>query len=142
MSEANGERVRPITEIDPLKLDEEWINQPKKVEKYARRLTEAKFDLAEAKAQLDATAAELAFKIRSKPTRYGMDKVTDQKVKDAIILQDEYQEALRNYNGLRKTVDLLEGIMTALEHRKKALENLVYLHGQSYFSAPVERRKR
>jgi hypothetical protein len=30
--------------------------------------------------------------------------------------------------------------VAALDHRKKALENLVYLHGQSYFSAPTAPR--
>jgi hypothetical protein len=37
-------------------------------------------------------------------------------------------------------VNKVEAVVTALDHRKKALENLVYLHGQSYFSAPTAPR--
>ena len=33
-------------------------------------------------------------------------------------------------------VDVLQVVVDALDHRKKALENLVTLHGMSYFASP------
>ena len=54
----------------------------------------------------------------------------------AIILAEEYQYAQKLVFIAKHRVDVLSGAVTALDHRKKALENLVDLHGRNYFSTP------
>lgn len=133
MAEKQEKDRKPITLIDKHNLDEEWVGQPKKVEKYALALAEAQFDLNELDAELDVVKAELGFAIRQNPGNYKLTKVTDESVKSTILLQTRHKEALAAVNEAQRVVDYYKGILNALENRKKALENLCYLHGQSYF---------
>jgi len=54
-------------------------------------------------------------------------------------MQKSYKVAAKEVLRLRHAADVLQAAVTALDHRKKALENLVYLHGQNYFSEPHAR---
>lgn len=124
-------------EIDKLRLDSEWVEQPKLFHKYSTRLADAKEELERAKAHKDVVEAELGRDIRSDPAKYDLPKVTEGAVEACILLQPSYQAALDQVIKSRHNVDLLQAAVDTLDHKKKALESLVYLHGQDYFSAPV-----
>ena len=51
-------------------------------------------------------------------------------------VQDEYLEASVAVSKAYHKVNLTQAAVTALEHRKRALEKLVDLHGQNYFAEP------
>lgn len=126
-------------EIDPLRLDEEWLRQPELYLDYAERLAEAKKLHAQAKAQLDLTNAKLYTDICERPSYYGLMKTTKDLV-DAVITQEEdFQKATQALIKAKYNMDLLDAAVTALDHRKKALENMVWLHGQSYFATPRDK---
>ena len=123
-------------ELDSGRLDEEWVNQPKLYFRYATRLAEAKEAHDRAKAQRDLTVAKLDRNIRTEPLAYDIPKVTEGVVEKTVLLQPLYQAATKEVIDAKARVDQLEAVVSALDHRKKALENLVYLHGQSYFATP------
>jgi len=125
-----------LLEIDQYRLDREWLLQPKRVMKYATMLADAKKEMLEHKAALDLAEAELELSIRKDPDDFGLEKITEAIVKAAVIVQPRYQKALKRYNNSRHRVDVLSALLEALQHRKKALEDLVTLHGQNYFSEP------
>ena len=130
-----------ILHIDKHLLDEEWVNQPKLYFEYASELAGARIDLEEAKAEFDVVKAETDFDIRSNPTNYELpEKTTEVMIGKAVILTEEYQDAQKIVFIAKHRVDILSGAQTALDHRKKALENLVELHGRNYFSKPVDKR--
>lgn len=123
-------------DIDQNNLDKEWIEQPGLFYKYACLLADAKKSLAEAKSNYDLIQAETAAEIRREPERFGLEKVTEAAITATIPLQTLVKKGSTDFIESRHTVDTLEAAVTALEHRKRALENLVSLHGQSYFSTP------
>lgn len=129
--------VESITAIDENALDEEWVNHPTKFHKYALRLANAKTMLAESKASLDVVEAEISLRVRKNPLKYGMDgKITEAVINATVLLNPKYQEALTEVTNAKHKVDILQAAVDALEHKKRALENLVTLHGQSYFASP------
>lgn len=130
-----------VVTIDIHKLDEEWVSQPLIFMEYATKLADAKEAVARAKAEMELSEAELANSIRENPEQYQITKITEAGIV-AVIKQDAaYKLTLRKYIRKRHEQDVLQATVDALEHRKKALENLVHLHGMSYFSEPKERAK-
>ena len=125
--------------VDRDKLDEEWVNQPDLFHEFARQSADARLALEEKKQELDVVRAEIDKDIRERPGRYDADKVTENAIANIIILQPKFAKAQSAVNKARHTLDILQAAVSALEHRKKALEHLVFLHGQEYFSSPRAR---
>lgn len=125
-----------ILEINEFELDKEWIKQPATYHKYATKLAEAKYRLEEAKAQTELVKAELSSEIRNNPNEYGLAKITESVVASTILTQDEFKSVHAELLDQKHQVDLLQAVVTSLDHRKRALESLVSLHGQDYFSSP------
>jgi hypothetical protein len=89
-----------------------------------------------AKEKLEFVEAELDREIRSNPVEHGLEKVTESTVKHVIIVSHTYVDAKERYINARYEYSVAKGAVTAFQHRKNALENLVTLHGQQYFSGP------
>jgi hypothetical protein len=126
-------------EINQSALDTEWLRQPRLVNKFGRRLAEAKKDYAEAKAHLELKEADLSVAIRKAPEKYfgvNMKKVTEGIIAATIISSKQYQEALQAVIEAKYKVDQLEAVTNALEHRKYSLQDLVKLELADYYSAP------
>lgn len=68
-----------------------------------------------------------------------MVKITETTVKNAVTSDREVQKARSAIIEAKHEVDVLSAAVSALDQRKRALENLVTLHGQSYFSTPSVR---
>lgn len=118
-------------------LDEEWVNQPKMVFDYIVQLEAAREKMDEAKTEMELVYAECDKSIRANPNKYDLpDKLTETLIKNTIMMQSEYQKAREDLSSIKHKVGVLGAAVTAMEHRKKALENLVILHSQNYFSTP------
>lgn len=122
--------------IDKYRLDDEWINQPKRYFKWALQLEEARDDFETVKAEFDVAKSEVDLAIRTNPNDYDLPKVTDKAIAAVMIVQPEYKEAQQAVFTARHRVGVLQAAVTSLDHRKKALEKLVDLHGQKYFASP------
>jgi len=124
--------------IDINNLDKEWINQPKIFFKYASELADAMRRESGARTEREVVKAEIDLKVRENLKKYGIDKV---KLTEAVILgvvssQPKYKEAQKKRLIRKHKTDILQAAVRALDHRKSALERLVSLHGQNYFSTP------
>ena len=124
-----------ILNIDQNLLDREWLNQPRFFFQYAKQFADARRQYEEAKANLKIVAAEADKKVRERATKMDQ-KVTEAVVTATVQRRDDYREAEQAVFTAKHNVDVLDAAVTALEHRKAALENLVRLHGQNYFSTP------
>ena len=123
--------------IDKNILDEEWLNQPKLYFRWAVQLEDAKASFEEAKQEFDVIKAEVELKIRDDPTEYDLpEKTTEKMIATALMLTPEYKSGQLDMNTAKYRVGILQAAVTALDHRKKALEKLVDLHGQKYFATP------
>ena len=122
--------------IDETALDVEWLEQAGLMIKYTRHAAQARMELDQSKQALDIVKAEIDKDIRELPEDYGLTKVTDNAVAATIITQEEYKEAFQEYLDAKYEADMAQGAVQAFQQRKDALQELVRLHGQSYFAGP------
>jgi hypothetical protein len=123
--------------IDPESLDVEWMEQPSLFLKYSKHLAQMRKEVDEARQDLDIKKAEVDRKIRENPEAYGIEgKITEGAIQSAILTEEEYQTAQKDYLEVKYEMDMAQGAVNAFNQRKEALENLVKLHGMSYFAGP------
>jgi hypothetical protein len=128
-----------LFEIDLNRLEEEWVKQPDFFWRWSKKLTDARYDLAQAEATLSVVDAGLDSDIRSNPEAYALEKVTEGAIKSVITLNQKHCDAVRSIDRLQHRVNLLSSYVQAIDHRKRALENAVDLHGQGYFCKPYQK---
>lgn len=122
--------------IDENLLDEEWLKQPKLMFKYGSKLADAIADLDEAKSKLNLVKAEVYQEISNDPDGYEISKTTEAAINNCMLMQPEYQAALKAFNKATHRVNIMDAAVKAIQDRRRALENMVELHGQSYFAEP------
>jgi multidrug resistance efflux pump len=129
---------------DPDQLDRNWVDQPRLRYRYGKELADAKLELSHAKANLDVTEAELDQAIRTDKEAYGLDKITETAVKATILLQPVFKSAQKKLMDCQHAVDVMYAAVSAIEHKKAALQELVRLRLSEYYSeceAPDEARE-
>lgn len=131
-----AKKSKAFLAIDLSQLEKEWQAQPELYEEYAHKLADARLDLEEEEAKLKVLVAEWDQKVRNKPAKYKIEKESEAAYKNAVAGRPEIQEQEKIIRDGKHRVAILQAAVTALDHRKKALEKLVDLHGQNYFSAP------
>lgn len=124
-----------IPQIDELKLDKGWLEQPGLVAEWGEKLAEARRDHDVAKTRLDITKAKLDNTIRS-GARDTNTKMTEKQVECKILTMELYQKAAQEVIDAKYEVDKVYAIVNHLDDRKKALENLVRLYIADYYSDP------
>ena len=124
-----------ITQIDRDNLDQECVRLPSDYRRWAFLSSEAKRDVAEAKAEVEVVEASLAHKIRSSPGNFGIEgKLTESAIKAVILKSPEYREAQKALNRTQYKADLCQSVVWSLEHKKRSLTNLVALAGLGWFA--------
>jgi hypothetical protein len=126
-------------DIDELSLEKEWVIQPKLCRTWLVKLAKARKRLDNAKLDLEFTSCAIEKDIRSNPKKYKLIKVTEGAIEKEIPLQPSYQNALREVNEAKNKVSMIEATTTAIEHKKRALENLVELFLNDYYAEPKAR---
>jgi hypothetical protein len=122
--------------IDESALDVEWLAQPRLMMRYGKTVARCERAVSTAKQNLDIKRAELDKKIRSNPDKYGIEKITETVISSTIIIQPAYIAVVEEQNQAIYEYNMARAAVSALQHRKDALENLVRLHGQQYFAGP------
>lgn len=139
--------------IDEQVLDVEWLNQPQRMGEYCRLAADARRTMDLAAENLEFVKATLGRAVRADPDKYGVKPgargITEDGISSAVIIHEEYKIANHQLIDARHAHEVAVGAVRAFDQRKSALENLVRLHGQSYFAGPsvphdlsVERSRR
>jgi len=123
--------------IDKFQLEEEWQKQPYLFEKWSTRYAEAVDEKDRLKLKIEVVKADIENDIRNDPKKFGLgDKPTVNAIaavvttnEDVVTLTGAYLDAVKNSN-------ILQGVKEAMNHRKSALENLVKLFLNSYYTKP------
>ena len=125
-------------DIDRNRLDEEWVNQPKIFFQYASLLADAQRRESEARAERELVKAEIDLEVRKNLKKYKIDtvKLTESVISGVVQNQPGFIAAQKKRLVRKHKTDILQGAVNDLNHRKSALERLVSLHGQNYFSTP------
>lgn len=136
MKKKKGKTTIPLWSIDRDNLDADCVLYPEQVAEYAEQLPDAKAQLDRAESNLKLVAAEMDAKIREKPGKYGLDKVTEAAIKIMIPGTEEYLEAEDAVREAKHHLDTLQVALEVLRAKKASLEFLVQLHSMAYFSTP------
>jgi len=124
------------TKIDPNQLDVEACLQAELFFKWAEKSIEVKYEVDRLKSKRDIMEKRLQLQVRSHPHKFDLDKVTEAAVMAAVILHVDFQEITEEWLQARRDYDLISHAVTAMEMRKRMIEVLITLHGQSYFAGP------
>ncbi len=131
---------RSVYEIDLAYLERDWLEQAKTVFAEGMKLAEARQALNEAKSALEIVEAEQDMDVRLHPSKHGLDvlekKPTETMVKNAVRLTKAYQTADEEVIRRQHDVDCCNASVTALEHKKRAMESLVQLQAMMYHADP------
>lgn len=124
--------------IDEDALEVELLEQPSLMLKYSLKLAEARETRDMAKEELDLVEAGIDRAVRTDPEKYGIaGKVTEGAIKAAVLMAEEYKNAQEKLREADYELNVMHGVVKAIDARKSSLENLVKLHGQQYFAGPV-----
>lgn len=123
-------------EINPEALDVEWVKQPSLYMKYSEQLAGLRDRVDRLKEKFDVLDAGLGLKIRQDPARYGLDKLTEGGVQTVIATNEAHLSLSDEMATARYEYEVMQAAVRAMDQKKSALENLVRLHGSSYFAGP------
>lgn len=125
--------------IDPENLDMECCRQPELYLKWSDRYVEADWVYELKSLKLGNVEGELQILCRADPDKFGIHNktVTEALVKAGIRQSAEYRYAYRKHLEARKVKMWLQGVLAALDMKKRMLETLTTLHGQQYFAGPT-----
>ncbi|KKN43525.1 hypothetical protein LCGC14_0702480 [marine sediment metagenome] len=145
--EGNNDYERDVR-IDPLSLDVEWLDQPRRYQKYSDLLAAAKRVLGICKSASELVKAETALKIRKdlmrgKTKEYDLHKdikINNDIINNLVTTHKDVKAAEQESTDAYYQVDVLVGAVRAMDIRKAALENLVRLGLGGYFAMPTEPR--
>ena len=111
--------------IDPNILDIEWMLQPQRFMEASVEVVKARRALDEAKSRSDIVSAEMDKAVRRKYTP--KDKPTETAIKSEIATLPKVQKAHKDILDASEAVGIWNALVSALDQRKRALENLVTL---------------
>jgi len=122
--------------IDPSQLDVAAIQQADLFFKWASRAVDARAEMDAAKIKVELVEASLSIECRRHPEDFDIAKTTEVSIAAAVKNHRKYTRAVDRYLDARKASMILDKAVEAMEQRKRMLEILVTLHGQSYFAGP------
>jgi len=133
--------LRSQVSIDPDKLDVEWMVHAERVFDACEQVTEYEETFLSAKANEEEVYATLVNRVRKKPEKYGIDKITESAIKSVVEVHEKYMAAKEQTIAARHEWTTRKNLVIALDAKKKALENLVILWTSNYHSDPKDRTK-
>jgi hypothetical protein len=137
--------------IDPEQLDVECVRQADDFIKWAERAVKAKRHLDDMKVvlegmkfELKVVEADLSLEVRANPSIHGLEERVTEKAVESVVqthkrmrkAHNDMLDAQREVAKAAEGAGLLGAAVDAMEQRKRMLEVLITLHGQSYFAGP------
>lgn len=111
-----------LFEIDETNLFGEWKYQSPRVRQTADKHAAALKKHREEEAKLKVVRAELSRRIRMAPEDYGLTKVTEAALEEAVLVSKKFQEQQQAVIEAQFEADIYSGWLRALENKKKGLE--------------------
>lgn len=125
--------------IDETALDVEWLNQAPLAIRYARLSAYWNDQVRRLEERVKTIRSELILKVNENPgDLIGKEKPNAGDIEAYYRAHHEYQAAVTELNDAAAEAEFATMVKDEVCYtRKKALENLVQLHGQQYFAGPT-----
>ena len=130
----NDEVLELNLEVDRLRLDEEWAKHPQEYHEWALEFADCQYEFDKVKSKLELVKAILDGDIRNNPGDFNLEKITEAVVTNTIIVQPEYQSAIKQLNDSRYELEQCKANVNALDQRKRQLTVLAELWIRDYYS--------
>lgn len=130
------DQVRLDVSVDENELDDEWVQQSRLYHRYAVLVADARRAMDESKNQLELEKADVDKSVRENPADYGLEKLTEAMIGQAVTRSHSVQNAQKALIDARHEYEVMQAAVAALDHKKSALENLVKLRLADYYSEP------
>ena len=124
-------------DIDPDRLDEEWLAQPRRYHEKAVLLANCRRSYEMQKAKRDVVTAEMDRDVRCDPKAFGLDKLTETVIEKTIVLGKGYQMANEKVVLAKHDLDIAQAAVDALDQKKHALQDMVRLRLANYYAEPL-----
>ena len=135
-NEMTSKQFGAMLHIDTSDLQSAWLDQAGLYQFWAEKSADARAAADTARFKLDKTEAEVSADVRAKPTKYNLEKTTEVSISNAVKMSKEYETAMMEKIETNRKSETLRGVVTALDHRKKALEDLCYMRGKEWNAEP------
>lgn len=129
-----GSTFKQDLNIDKFALDTEWIKQPMLVFQWQNELEQAYQERDRTKQQAELLKAQLDSGIRKDPGSFGIDKISENAIANAIILDKDYQKALDAVRESNYEAGVIKAATSALSDKRAALDNLTRLFLSGYWA--------
>lgn len=116
---------RDRLKIDGSRLGEECLGQAVLYNQIGELVAQVKYASRIAKDTLDFTEARLKKEARANPGLFGIQKVTESALEEAVKTHDEYRSAQKEYGDLQYLADCATVLLTSAEQRKSMLKDSV-----------------
>lgn len=122
--------------IDLDSLETEWAKQPRLFFRYAKMEAEKRKVRDDLALQEKVLCAQIAKRVRDNPARYGVEKLSEGSVKEAVNEHPKVIALRQAINTAEYELHVTEGAVKSMDQKKRALEAHVRLLVMEYFSGP------
>jgi hypothetical protein len=127
--------------IDENRLDQECVDQPRRVRDCGREVADLDYEYARAKAKFELREAELKLLALNSPSDFDgaiplEGKPTVATIEAAVTAHKDYQAMQRAMHQRKHEADVAKAELEALRQRRPMLECAVQLHLTNYHSEP------
>lgn len=126
---------RSALRIDGSKLGEECLGQAVLYNQIGELVSEIKRTARTSKDTLDFTEARLKKEARANPGQFGIQKVTEAALDEAVKTHDEYRSAQKEYGDAQYLADCAAVLLTSAEQRKSMLKDAVSMAIHELYSS-------
>lgn len=126
-------------QVSPEELDVEWCRIARDIYQAAEAVTDAEENVLLAEAKKTKVMTERDLEIRQAPSVFGLEKLTEAGVKSVLLDDKAVQKADEKCRHARLIHSRAKNLVTGLTEKRRALENLVTLHGLNYFAEPRDK---
>lgn len=129
-------------EINKYHLDEEVATHGTKFIKWVKVLAEMNKELKKLKERILVYRAELGNKVRLSPSKYGLDKITENAVASVIDVDASFGKLKEEQFQLEEDIEICKGVVEEIGGQRFLFEPLIRLYLASYYAdTPIEGRK-
>lgn len=128
------EEIRARMPIDRMQLDVECGQQAAFYAEVGELVTELKREFRVTKDRADYIAADLRDKARKNPGAFGIMKVTNDAIQDAVSIHPEYREAQEAFLEAQYLAECASVLLVSVEQRKSMVKDAVSLFVHEYYS--------
>lgn len=122
--------------IDPDALDVACLAQAEQTWKWAQRAIEAKAEADRLDLAVGVCEAKLNAEVRADPAKFDVEKPTVDAVAAVVAAHPRLRKLKEEHIRARAAAALLDKGVSAMDVKKRMLENLIRLHELQYFAGP------